>query len=710
MGKNRLQLHVERLELRDTPSSAGSLDTTFGTGGKLTAPFAGSGPDDIHTIVQLADGRFLAAGTVTAANQDFALMRYNADGSLDTTFGTNGYITTDFGADEMANAVAVQADGKIVVAGHTTGGMHGDIAMARYNADGSLDTTFGTGGKVIADSGSDQSNPFDDTANSVEIQNGKILVHGVRTNLAIMAPTPLNESAFDAQFNADGTIDTTFGTNGFNVKPLMDMETAIGFSSVLPLPGGKTLLVGSHIGVDTGSDFVVKRFNADGTLDTTFGTGGRIELNLQPGQAGSPIHGSADVAYRAALQADGKIIVVGSSDAGSGPKFAIVRLNSDGSLDSTWGKNGIAITDIDGNMDTALNAAIQPDGKVLVMGESVHNGDAQLVLARYLGQADAPPPAPKPQKHWLVVGTDGGKPEVKVYDPLTNALKMDFMAYNRAFTGGVHVATADVNGDGIDDIITGAGPGGGPHVEVFDGATGQLIMSFFAYDPSFAGGVYVAAADVNGDGHADIITGAGAGGGPHVKVFDGATGQIIQSFFAYNPVFTGGVRVAAGDVNGDGHADIVTGAGIGGGPHVEVFDGMTGAILRSFFAFDPSFSNGVFVAAGDLNGDGHDEVIVSQGRANGPHVHVYDGATGMLTGDLMPFAPRGDSLLGRMTLALDSLRLATVDRDGDGIADLVIGAGPHRPASVLTYKGTTLSLIGTFTTYDPTYAGGIFVA
>src|SRR5205807_197261 len=118
------------------------------------------------------------------------------------------------------------------------------------------------------------------------------------------------------------------------------------------------------------------------------------------------------------------------------------------------------------------------------------------------------------------------------------------------FMGGVRVATGDVNGDGVDDIITAPGPTGGPHIKVFDGATGNLLSEFLAYDANFSGGVYVSAADLTGDGKAEIITGAGQGGGPHVKVFDALSGTLLQSFMACDMNFRGGVRVAGGDVNG----------------------------------------------------------------------------------------------------------------------------------------------------------------
>lgn len=219
----------------------------------------------------------------------------------------------------------------------------------------------------------------------------------------------------------------------------------------------------------------------------------------------------------------------------------------------------------------------------------------------------------------LVAGADaGGGPNVQAFDAQTRALEFSFFAFDPRFGGGARVAQGDVNGDGTADIVAAAGPGGGPDVHVFDGLDGRLLISFFAFDPGFAGGVNVAAGDVNADGFADIIAGADAGGGPAVNIFSGKDGTFLSGFFAFRTSFTGGVRVAAGDVNDDGFAEVMVAAGPGGIPQVRVFDGRTGDLLRDLLPADLAFTGGVFVAAGDLGGDGRPEVITGSGPGRAP--------------------------------------------------------------------------------------------
>jgi hypothetical protein len=202
----------------------------------------------------------------------------------------------------------------------------------------------------------------------------------------------------------------------------------------------------------------------------------------------------------------------------------------------------------------------------------------------------------------------GGGPHVVVYDGATGAMKFSFYAYDPAFTGGVRVAAGDLDGDGFADLVTGPGPGGGPNVRAFSGATGGLMVSFFAYDPSLTVGVNVAAGDLNGDGRAEIITSA-ASGAPHVKAFD-LGGGTLMSFFAFpldslnsslvtsdpsKAASLGGASVAVANVTGDGPVDLVVGAGAGRPPEVRVFNGRTGGMVTDFFAFEQSFLGGVWV-------------------------------------------------------------------------------------------------------------------
>jgi len=314
----------------------------------------------------------------------------------------------------------------------------------------------------------------------------------------------------------------------------------------------------------------------------------------------------------------------------------------------------------------------------------------------------------------------GSPPTVSVRH--RDGTQTSFYAYDPAFSGGVRVALGDVDGDGVPDIITGAGPTGGPHVEVFSGKDFALLASFYAYNPAFTGGVYVAAGDVNGDGRADIITGAGAGGGPHVEVFSGADLSMLASFFAYGPSFTGGVRVAAGDINGDGHADIITGAGPGGGPHVEVFSGADLSMLASFLVDDRDFTGGVFVASGDFDDDGYADIVTGTGAGAGPVVQIWSGAR-LTFPNARPFEFDGPFMGG--FYAYDraftgGVEVGAVDVNGDGHPEIITGAGPGGGPHVEVFRFASFqrlahrpeisfSVLSSFYGFDPIFTGGVFV-
>ncbi len=299
----------------------------------------------------------------------------------------------------------------------------------------------------------------------------------------------------------------------------------------------------------------------------------------------------------------------------------------------------------------------------------------------------------------------GGGPVVTVYDAATGAQMTTFNAYDASFRGGVRVAVGYFNADTTPDIVTAPGVGGGPDIRVFDGATGEMLFEFLAYAPNFFGGVNVATGDVDGDGQDDIITGAGQGGGPHVEAFSGKTGQLIRSFLAYAPSFTGGVNVAAGDVNGDGKADIITGAGEGGGPHVEAFSGADQSLLRSFFAYDPGFRGGVFVAAGDVNGDGIKDIVTGVGLGGGPHVRAFNGLTLAPLLSFLPF-PSSTGISGPWT---SGVRVASYDANADGFDDIIVAPGRGQKPQLLVIDSTNLTLLTTEAPFTQAFLGGVFV-
>ncbi|MBV8691727.1 MAG: VCBS repeat-containing protein, partial [Actinobacteria bacterium] len=243
------------------------------------------------------------------------------------------------------------------------------------------------------------------------------------------------------------------------------------------------------------------------------------------------------------------------------------------------------------------------------------------------------------------------------------------------------------------EIVTGAGPGGGPHVKLFTNQFGLASPGFFAYDPNFHGGVNVAVGDVEGTGHPDIFTGPGPGGGPNVRVFR-ADGTPVASFFAYDPRFAGGVTVAAADLDGDGKAEIITGPGPGGGPHVRAFH-LDGTQVSSFFAYAPNFGGGVSVSAAQL-GSGNAQIVTGPGAGGGPDVRTFN-QNGQMVGEFFAYSA---AFLGGVNVA--AFKTAAGPRILTGAGS---GGGPH--VRLLTPDGT---VIGERFGFPTTVTGGVSVA
>ncbi len=347
-------------------AAPGDLDTSFGTGGKVTTSF-GSRYDEVDGLALQPDGKIVAGGYVetSSTDSDFGLARYNSDGSLDTSFGSVGKVTTAFGSsDDYVNGIVLQPDGKIVAAGSAVVGGVAEFGLARYNADGSLDTSFGTGGKVTTAIGTYS------LARGLALQpDGKLVAVGYTYN-------GTNYVFAVARYNADGSLDTSFATGGV-ARTALGGFFDIGYKVVLQ-PDGKIVVVGSSYSsgfVD--SDFGLVRYNRDGSLDTSFGSGGKVT---------TAIGSSFDVSRTVQLQADGKIVVVGYSYEGTNILFAVARYNSDGSLDTSFGTGGKVTTGFPGGTRAIpLSAKLQPNGKIVAAGYAYEGTPARYLfaLARY---------------------------------------------------------------------------------------------------------------------------------------------------------------------------------------------------------------------------------------------------------------------------------------------------------------------------------------
>jgi uncharacterized delta-60 repeat protein len=322
-------------------NSDGTLDTTFDTDGIVTTIIPGTTSSSAAALGLQTDGKIVVAGT---ADGNIALARYNSNGSLDTTFDTDGIVTTTIGTGSSALALGLQTDGKIVVTGNATIGGVENFVVVRYNSNGSLDTTFDADGIITTSIGT-SSNAF-----ALAMQSDSKIVAGGK------ADSGATENIALARYNSGGSLDTTFDFDGIVTTAFA--ANSVAFALALQ-SDGKIVVAGN-----AGGEIVIVRYTSSGALDTTFSTVGFVI---------TPI-GIFASASALALQSDGKVVVAGTADA----EFVLARYNSNGTSDTSFGSGGIVTTAI-GTSASASALALQSDGKIVVAGGS----DGSIALARY---------------------------------------------------------------------------------------------------------------------------------------------------------------------------------------------------------------------------------------------------------------------------------------------------------------------------------------
>jgi uncharacterized delta-60 repeat protein len=488
--------------------------------GKMITPI-GSGDDRANAAARDGNARYVAAGySDNGSNRDFALVRYHFWGGVDTSFGQNGKVVTDFGGNDEATAVVVQADNKILVAGQTSLNGGADLIVARFHENGSLDTSFGTGGSVIV-TGIQKARAL------TILPIGKIIVAGSKPNTQ---PT-LGDDFAIARLHQDGSLDTTFDGDGIAVTRF-DHSSQI--NAVVLQPGGKVVAAGyTRNSGGTAASFALGRYNWDGSPDLTFGTGGKVITQF----------GQWSEANDVVSQSNGKLIAVGVDVHGTtGRNFAFARYNPNGSPDITYGTNGKRTTDFAGGEDSAFAARIRGDGFIIAAGSAGRGARFDFAKASHWGDPATP-------EHSTLFDYDGDqRAEFSVWNPLNQTWYLQH--YGQGYTqhtvmtwgaSGDQPVPADYDGDRKTDIA------------VFRPSEGRwyIVMSqtgaFRTFNWGQAGDL-PAPADHDGDGSADLVLFRPSAGVWYVMH---ANGTILQKQFGIaedKPVI--------GDYDGDGLFDI----------------------------------------------------------------------------------------------------------------------------------------------------------
>ena len=508
----------------------GTLDATFGDGGKALVTLDAGG-DLLTSVAIMPDGKIVAAGALNQnnANVAFLVARFNSDGSLDATFGNGGKTITTFGDPAaQANALLVQPDGKVVLVGHSGAGSYSelnDFTLARYETNGDLDSTFGNGGKIRTHFAG-EANTGTRATDAMLQPDGKIIAVGHYKTEAVRRQFAV------ARYMQNGNLDPTFGGDGKVTTILGDFD-AYGMAGVLQ-PDGK-VIVGGFKDARRNDDFALSRYNADGSVDTSFGNGGSIINDL--------FGSSDDIVYALATTPDGKLLATGRTGAYPNFRFGLARYNQNGTFDQSFGNAGKVLTDFGGVSSQSYGSALQSDGKIVLAGYTISGATGadftnNFALARYVASAAATR-AP--------FDFDGDhKTDIGVFRPAGGEWWINRSANGSTAAAQFGAATdrlapADYTGDGKTDIA------------FWRPSTGEWYVlrsednSFFAYLFGTSGDFPVPA-DYDADGKADAAVFRAASGMWFVQRSTGGT--TIEQFGA-----SGDVPVPA-DYDGDGRTDI----------------------------------------------------------------------------------------------------------------------------------------------------------